>query len=88
MEPLTSGKYPESMRFLVGERLPKFSKQEAKLLRDSFDFIGINYYTSVYVADKPQVEPSIDQPASELSYITDANVNYSSQKTSIYLSIM
>ncbi|KAG4384794.1 hypothetical protein AAZX31_13G324400 [Glycine max] len=46
MEPLTSGKYPESMQLYVGRRLPEFSKEEAELVRGSFDFIGLNYYTT------------------------------------------
>ncbi|KOM44458.1 hypothetical protein LR48_Vigan05g206300, partial [Vigna angularis] len=71
MEPLTSGKYPESMRFLVGNRLPEFSKKESKLLAESFDFIGINYYTTLCVADEPHVDPS------KLSYTTDPHVRYS-----------
>ncbi|CAJ1964278.1 unnamed protein product, partial [Sphenostylis stenocarpa] len=40
IEPLTSGKYPESMISLVGERLPKFSEEEARLVTGSYDFIG------------------------------------------------
>ncbi|CAI0413349.1 unnamed protein product [Linum tenue] len=49
MEPLYRGDYPESMKQYVGGRLPRFSKQQSKLIRNSFDFIGINYYTARYV---------------------------------------
>ncbi|MED6211807.1 hypothetical protein PIB30_077058 [Stylosanthes scabra] len=38
------------MRIYVGNRLPNFTKEEAKLLIGSYDFIGINYYTSNYIA--------------------------------------
>ncbi|KAL5545021.1 hypothetical protein UlMin_008805 [Ulmus minor] len=48
MEPLVYGDYPESMKNLVKERLPSFSKKEKELIKGSFDFIGINYYTSRY----------------------------------------
>ncbi|KAF3449148.1 hypothetical protein FNV43_RR09876 [Rhamnella rubrinervis] len=38
MDPLTNGDYPYSMRSLVGERLPEFSKEDSKLVKGSFDF--------------------------------------------------
>ncbi|PQM39904.1 beta-glucosidase 12 isoform X2 [Prunus yedoensis var. nudiflora] len=53
-EPLTSGDYPQSMRSLVGGRLPKFTKEQSKLLIGSFDFLGLNYYTGYYASDAPQ----------------------------------
>ncbi|VVA16228.1 PREDICTED: beta-glucosidase [Prunus dulcis] len=53
MEPLVSGQYPRSMRVLVKERLPKFTKEEKKLINGSFDFIGINYYTARYAKHDP-----------------------------------
>lgn len=30
-------------------RLPKFTDDEKDLLKGSFDFLGVNYYTSKYV---------------------------------------
>lgn len=48
VEPLVSGRYPESMRDLVKERLPNINKIQKNLLKGSFDFIGVNYYTSRY----------------------------------------
>ncbi|KAF7824016.1 beta-glucosidase 13-like [Senna tora] len=72
MEPLTKGEYPKSMQSLVGSRLPKFSKQQSKLLMNaSFDFIGINYYTSNFVAHAPHLR----NPSSEPTYFTDRLVN-------------
>ncbi|KAK2975466.1 hypothetical protein RJ640_028572 [Escallonia rubra] len=53
MDPITKGDYPHSMRSLIGDRLPRFSKQQSKFLKGSFDFIGLNYYTAYYVADAP-----------------------------------
>ncbi|KAL6297074.1 hypothetical protein ACE6H2_005216 [Prunus campanulata] len=53
MEPLVLGEYPKSMRVLVKERLPKFTKEEKKLIKGSFDFIGINYYTARYAKHDP-----------------------------------
>ncbi|BBH07484.1 beta glucosidase 31, partial [Prunus dulcis] len=51
MDPLTNGDYPPSMRFLVGKRLPKFTNEESKLLKGSYDFIGVNYYSARYATD-------------------------------------
>jgi len=48
MDPLYFGDYPASMRQLVGDRLPVFSNDQSKLLRGSFDFVGINHYTTIY----------------------------------------
>ncbi|XP_073226524.1 cyanogenic beta-glucosidase-like [Cicer arietinum] len=54
MDPLTKGEYPKSMRSPFGARLPKFNTKQAKLLICSFDFIGLNYYSSTYASDAPQ----------------------------------
>lgn len=53
MDPLIHGNYPHSMRSLVKERLPKFTEEQSKLVKGSFDFIGLNYYTANYAAYKP-----------------------------------
>ncbi|KHN06219.1 Non-cyanogenic beta-glucosidase, partial [Glycine soja] len=68
MEPLTKGEYPRNMRALVGSRLPKFSKWQAKLVNGSFDFIGLNYYSSGYINGVP---PSNAKP----SFLTDSRTN-------------
>ncbi|KAL6341213.1 hypothetical protein AAG906_032330 [Vitis piasezkii] len=53
MDPLTNGDYPHSMRSLVGSRLPKFSKEQAMMVKGSYDFLGLNYYTANYAAYAP-----------------------------------
>ncbi|XP_071682646.1 beta-glucosidase 12-like [Lolium perenne] len=69
MEPLKRGVYPQSMRKLVGNRLPQFTKEQSELVKGSFDFIGMNYYTANYAANLP---PSDDL---KKSYNTDAQAN-------------
>ncbi|CAN1250219.1 Beta-glucosidase 24 [Linum perenne] len=49
MDPITFGNYPETMVKLLGSRLPKFTEEESRLLRKSYDFLGLNYYTAYYV---------------------------------------
>lgn len=53
MEPLKSGSYPVEMVNNTGERLPKFSSEQSVLVKGSFDFIGLNYYTANYAASAP-----------------------------------
>ena len=66
MDPLTTGDYPHTMRTLVGNRLPKFSKEQSKMVKGSFDFIGLNYYTANYVRYAPNANNV------NTSYLTDA----------------
>ena len=53
MDPLTYGDYPQSMRSIVGNRLPKFSKSDSESLIGSFDYLGLNYYNSDYADALP-----------------------------------
>ena len=72
MEPLVFGDYPKSMRSLVKERLPIFSCEESKLVKGSYDFIGINYYTSRYAKTASQPMPprfSFDSQATQESIV-------------------
>lgn len=72
MDPLVHGHYPYTMRVLVGKRLPKFTKEESKLVKGSYDFIGVNYYTSNYAAYAP------NHNKLEVSYTTDSRTNHTS----------
>jgi hypothetical protein len=47
------GDYPETMRKIAGSRLPSFTNFESELVINSFDFIGLNHYTSIYVSNHP-----------------------------------
>ena len=67
MDPLTNGDYPHSMRSYVGKRLPTFSKDESKLVKGSFDFLGLNYYTANYARYAPHFNNG-----GKGSYTTDA----------------
>ncbi|KAI5603178.1 hypothetical protein BDE02_01G202700 [Populus trichocarpa] len=51
--PLTYGDYPETMKAIVGHRLPRFTKEESALVKGSIDFLGVNYYTTNYAANNP-----------------------------------
>uniref|UniRef100_A0A7S4DS70 Beta-glucosidase n=1 Tax=Lotharella globosa TaxID=91324 RepID=A0A7S4DS70_9EUKA len=46
--PVFYGHYPWQMVERVGDRLPKFTKEESKILKGSLDFLGLNHYGSHY----------------------------------------
>ncbi|XP_050276763.1 beta-glucosidase 12-like isoform X2 [Quercus robur] len=80
VDPLTNGDYPHSMQSLVGDRLPKFTKEQSKLVNGSFDFLGLNYYTANYAAD------SDHSKADNKSYLTDSQTNTTTERNGIPIS--
>lgn len=58
LDPIFFGDYPTTMRERIGEQLPCFSEQEKEQLRNALDFIGLNHYTSRFIAqvNKPEAE--------------------------------
>ena len=56
-DPAYSGDYPAVMRARLGAQLPEFTDKDAELLRNSMDFIALNYYTSDLVEHAPGVVP-------------------------------
>ncbi|CAL9103301.1 unnamed protein product, partial [Musa acuminata var. zebrina] len=63
MDPLTRGDFPSSMRTIVKNRLPEFTKNQSEMPKASFDFIGINYYTTLYHFDDAKPNFYSDQHA-------------------------
>lgn len=79
MEPLTRGKYPQSMSSLVKDRLPKFTREQSMMIKGSFDFLGLNYYTASYVANDPLSSLNV----SRLSYLSDWHGTYTNERHGI-----
>lgn len=79
---MTFGNYPESMRRIVGKRLPKFTEGESKLVKGSFDFLAVNYYTTNYADAAPPPN------AFQLSYTADRQVNLTSTYPSLSLPLL
>ncbi|KAF9608315.1 hypothetical protein IFM89_008937 [Coptis chinensis] len=71
MDPLTYGNYPRSMQSLAGNRLPKYSKQQSCIVKGSYDFLGLNYYTANFAGN---VMSSKDVPP---RYLTDFHARLS-----------
>ncbi|KAL1321706.1 hypothetical protein HN51_066576 [Arachis hypogaea] len=56
LHPFIFGDYPETMKKIVRSRLPSFTKKESNLVKDSMDFLGINFYYSFFVKNNVQVD--------------------------------
>ncbi|CAK9148583.1 unnamed protein product, partial [Ilex paraguariensis] len=69
IHPLTYGDYPKSMRTFVGRHLPTFMAEQAMMVKGSFGFLGLNYYTGNYASNVPFAN-SIN-----VSYSTDSLAN-------------
>ncbi len=69
MDPLTYGHYPRAVKDLVGDRLLKFTYEEEQLLKGSYDFLGLQYYTSYYAKPNAAIDPN------HIRYKTDSHVN-------------
>ncbi|CAI9103195.1 OLC1v1001641C1 [Oldenlandia corymbosa var. corymbosa] len=67
-DPLAFGHYPQSMQDLVGNRLPKFTSAQSDLVKGSFDFFGLNYYSANFAANTTR------NVGTNISYSTDNNV--------------
>jgi len=74
LDPLYLGSYPEEMKQIFGDAWPEFSTEDMTLIREPFDFLGVNYYSrSVTRADplaKPVLASSVRQEAANY---TDTN---------------
>ncbi|KAF7824503.1 vicianin hydrolase-like [Senna tora] len=68
-DPITYGSYPESMQSIVGDRLPKFTKTQKEFVKGSYDFLGVNYYTTYYAVNSP-LQNSLNR-----SYSTDSQIS-------------
>ncbi|OVA15361.1 Glycoside hydrolase [Macleaya cordata] len=64
-DPLFFGEYPLSMQKYVGDRLPKITVEMSKLLLGSFDFLGLNHYTTLYARnDRARIQKLVLHDAS------------------------
>ncbi|XP_009135219.1 beta-glucosidase 47 [Brassica rapa] len=51
LDPIVFGRYPREMQEILGQDLPKFTRDDLKSSKNGLDFIGINQYTSRYAKD-------------------------------------
>jgi beta-glucosidase len=67
-DPVYFGKYPESMREQLGDRLPEFTADEAALVKGSNDFYGMNHYCANYIRHR-DTEPELNDHAGNLDVL-------------------
>ncbi|CAN6845002.1 unnamed protein product [Brassica oleracea] len=58
LDPVIHGDYPEILKKQLRNRLPSFTAEQSKMLKNSSDFIGVNYYTGRYIAHLPYIDPA------------------------------
>jgi len=66
-DPVHFGDYPEIMKHNVAGRLPTFTEAEKTLLKKSYDFLGLNHYSSYMYSN---AQPPYDQ-----NWFGDRHVN-------------
>ncbi|PSR98148.1 Beta-glucosidase [Actinidia chinensis var. chinensis] len=71
LDPIFYGDYPETMREKLGDQLPKFSHKNKELLKNSVDFIGLNHYTSRFIAHSTNCEDNCFYRAQEMESIAE-----------------
>ncbi|KAH9301407.1 hypothetical protein KI387_012990, partial [Taxus chinensis] len=57
LDPIVLGNYPSEMRERLGSRLPLINSEMERKIAGSFDFIGINHYTTIYASSTPTPSP-------------------------------
>ncbi|AEE80017.1 Beta-glucosidase 30 [Arabidopsis thaliana] len=57
LDPVIHGDYPEIVKKYAGNKLPSFTVEQSKMLQNSSDFVGINYYTARFAAHLPHIDP-------------------------------
>lgn len=48
-----------SMKKIVGSRIPSFTKTESNTIKGSADFVGLNYYSTLYFKNREST-PQMD----------------------------
>lgn len=73
------GEYPRTIQDIVGKRLPKFTKEQVKIVKGSTDFVGINQYTAYYMYDPHQSKPMA------LGYQQDWNAGFACKFFTLFI---
>ena len=73
-DPLAFGRYPGEMTSVITDnRLPTFNSSAAALLKGSYDFLGLNYYTSRYTQYTGKVGSSYNDDSRVMRYEYNAS---------------
>lgn len=83
LNPLVHGDYPQMVKDIAKNKLPKFTEEEKKMLKGSTDYIGLNVYYGMQVQykDPMKVQRDIKVPLTQLFREANfMNVGYRSPK--------
>ncbi|CAA7021613.1 unnamed protein product [Microthlaspi erraticum] len=58
LDPVVYGDYPEIIKKKAGNRLPSFTTEQSNMLKNSSDFVGVNYYTARFATHIPHIDPA------------------------------
>ncbi|XP_050380591.1 beta-glucosidase 24-like [Argentina anserina] len=72
VEPLIYGDYPFIMRALVGDALPEFTDEQKELVKGSYDYIGVNYYTARFATSVPITSSDVYTTMSDYQHATES----------------
>ncbi|KAL0394219.1 UNVERIFIED_CONTAM: Oleuropein beta-glucosidase [Sesamum latifolium] len=79
LEPIVTGHYPQNMiDYVPPENLAPFSQRESHRLKGSYDFVGLNYYTTIYASNDPD-------PQCEDGYFKNQHVKYQDNRGGILI---
>ncbi|GJN33610.1 hypothetical protein PR202_gb22230 [Eleusine coracana subsp. coracana] len=78
LDPVVHGEYPGTMRGYLGARLPRFTAEQVKMVKGSYDFIGVNYYTTYFTSSAPPPKNGL-----QLSYSGDIRANTSGYRNGV-----
>ncbi len=63
LDPVYFGKYPKELEEIFGEAWPRWPQEDFDLIREPFDFLGVNYYTRSVTRHDEQAWPLRAAPA-------------------------
>ena len=73
-DPIVFGDYPQIMReYITGGRLPTFSEDEKKMIKGTYDYLGVNHYTTNYVHYTGEV--GTDYSNDNRAWYSSTNIN-------------
>ncbi len=76
VDPIVFGKYPDEMTSRVKDgRLPSFTQSESDMIKGSYDFMGLNHYSSSYVRKVNMTGTAWDTDSGTVGSTTDVNGN-------------
>jgi beta-glucosidase/6-phospho-beta-glucosidase/beta-galactosidase len=75
VDPVIYGDYPDRIKFILGNRLPRFTEAQSKLVKGSIDFLALSYYSAGFAETIPSAN------GVNVTFWTDVQSNITSVNT-------